>query len=131
LKNDNNKNVKSLLANIEIKQGDIPSLAEAQPTNELFTNKMNFIQTEFGIVKNLPINSKVKSDNNTNTNNDSKEQEEKTNTENQMIVDHVEETKVEDNNSMEVDSLANADSERTNLIENKEDNIEIEDNIQM
>jgi hypothetical protein len=59
LKHDPNKNVNSYFVNIEVKQIDFPNDMEVQ-SNHNFTNKMEVLNEEFGIVRNLPLNSKIK-----------------------------------------------------------------------
>ena len=53
MKIDENRNVKSLFNDIELIQCDVGF----ESYNHLFTNNMNIMIDEFGIYKNLPLNS--------------------------------------------------------------------------
>jgi hypothetical protein len=63
LKKDSNKNVFSLFSEIEIGNYFFTE-EEIYDSNPSFTNKMSLIKDEFGIVKNLPSNSKINLKNN-------------------------------------------------------------------
>ena len=56
MKIDDNRNVKSLFNDIELNQSEIGF----ESYNHLFTNNMNIMIDEFGIYKNLPLNSRSK-----------------------------------------------------------------------
>ncbi len=60
LKRDKNKNVSTLFENIQNIKLVSFTEEESETSNDIFTNKMNILREEFGIVRNLPINSKLK-----------------------------------------------------------------------
>jgi hypothetical protein len=59
LKNDKNKTVSSWLQNQTVKEFNVQEEQKVL-SNHLFTNKMSFIKEEFELIRNLPLESKIK-----------------------------------------------------------------------
>ena len=126
LKKDKNKNVYSLFEGlVNIKEVDYAD-EEVVVSNHIFTNKMNILKEEFGIVRNLPLNARVKSVSITNNKNNVLNNVQPIMNKNTVEIETNQEKLINEDNKENIIQEANEDSpmveENVSEPENKETN---------
>lgn len=118
LKQENIKDCKNILENIEVKPENIKSDISNYPNN--FDNRMTFLKEEFNIIKTLPLNTKVNSTKNNSPPGKKMDTKE--------VLDEIEESKIIPSNDNLINFETDVDKkENKDINESKSDDSKSED----